>query len=229
MTETLIPQLVREPLQIRSKNTMERILRTAEELVATGTFDRTTVSELVSRAETSVGALYSRFKDKAALRSVLHERFLARLEKEVEGLTDVERWSGEPLTTVVHGLVIGLVDLLRRERGGICSLASGSGRAGRSVAVHARRVDQAICDRVEELLLEHEAEMAHPRPSVAIRVGLTMVLGALRERLVYGAGAGAGAGATGLLPERIEHDDLAAELATAYLGYLQGGAGAATS
>ncbi len=127
------------------------------------------------------------------------------------------------MTTVVHGLVIGLVDILRRERGGICSLASGSGPAGRSAAVHARRVDQAICDRVEDLLLEYEAEMAHPRPPVAIRVGLTMVLGALRERLVYGAGA------TGLLPERIEHDDLAAELATAYLGYLQGGAGAATS
>ena len=69
-------------------------------------------------------------------------------------------------------------------------------------------------------MIEHEAEMAHPRPPVAIRVGLTMVLGALRERLVYGA--------AGLLPERIEHGDLAAELATAYLGYLQGAAGAAT-
>ena len=79
MSEVVERQLVREPMQLRSRNTMGRIVSTAEELVAMGVFDRTTVLELVRRAQTSVGAFYSRFRDQAALRSVLEERFVQRV------------------------------------------------------------------------------------------------------------------------------------------------------
>ncbi len=188
-----------------------------------GVFDRTTVLELVRRAQTSVGAFYSRFKDQAALQSVLEERFVQRVEADLAALTDLGRWSGEPLAAVVHGVLEGLVDLFQRERGAIRILARGStgavagegAAAGRSTRRPARRIDRTIWGGVEELLLAYDDEMAHPRPAVAIRVGLAMVVATLRERLVYGA--------NDLLPERIGHDDLAAELATAYLAYVQGG------
>ncbi len=215
MSEVVERQLVREPMQLRSRNTMERIVSTAEELVAMGVFDRTTVLELVRRAQTSVGAFYSRFKDQAALQSVLEERFVQRVEADLAALTDLGRWSGEPLAAVVHGVLEGLVDLFQRERGAIRILARGSTGAGRSNLGPARRIDRTICGGVEELLLAYDDEIAHPRPVLAIRVGLMMVVATLRERLVYGA--------NDLLPERIEHDDLVAELATAYLAYLQGG------
>lgn len=213
-SETVVQQLVREPLQIRSRNTMDRILAAAEELVAIGVFDRATVSGLVKRAETSVGAFYSRFRDKRALKSVIQERFVGRIEAEVAKLTDSARWSGQPFVTVVHGVVTGLVDLLRRERGGFRSLACGSIGVGRLAAARARRIDQAIGQGVEGLFQGFAGEILHPRPAVAVRIGLTMVVGAARERFAYGA--------DDLLPERLDSGDLVAELAAAYLAYLQG-------
>ncbi len=52
---------------------------------------------------------------------------------------------------------------------------------------------------------------------MAIRIGLSKVVGASRERFAYGA--------DDLLPERLDSDDLVAELAAAYLAYLQGSVG----
>ena len=213
-SETGIQQLVMEPIQIRSRNTMDRILAAAEELVAIGVFDRATVSGLVKRAETSVGAFYSRFRDKKALESVIQERFVGRIEAEVAKLTDSARWSDQPFVTVVHGVVTGLVDLLRRERGGFRSMVCGSIGVGRSAAARARRIDQAIGQGVEGLFQGFAGEIIHPRPAVAVRIGLTMVVGAVRERFAYGA--------DDLLPERLDGGDLVAELAAAYLAYLQG-------
>ena len=193
---------------------MDRILAAAEELVAIGVFDRTTVSGLVKRAETSVGAFYSRFRDKKALESVIQERFVGRIEAEVAKLTDSARWSGQPFVTVVHGVVTGLVELLQRERGGFRSLVCGSIGMGPSAAARARRIDQAIGQGVEGLFQVFAGEISHPRPAVAVRIGLSMVVGASRERFAYGA--------DDLLPERLDSDDLVAELAAAYLAYLQG-------
>lgn len=193
---------------------MDRILAAAEELVAMGVFDRATVSGLVKRAETSVGAFYSRFRDKKALEWVLQERFVGRIEAEVAKLTDSGRWSGQPFVTVVHGVVAGLVELLRCERGGFRSLACGSIGGGGAVAGRVHRIDQAIGRKVEELFQGFGSEIVHPRPAVAVRIGVTMVLGAARERFADGADE--------LLPERLDTGDLVAELAAAYLAYLQG-------
>ncbi len=213
-SEAVVQQLVREPLQIRSRNTMDRILAAAEELIARGVFDRATISGLVKRADTSVGAFYSRFRDKRALESVLQERFVGRIEAEVAKLTDSARWLGQPFVTVVHGVVTGLVALLRRERGGFRSLVCGSIGGGRSVAARARRIDRAIGQGVERLFQGFAGEIAHPRPAAAVGIGLAMVVGAARERFAYGA--------DDLLPERLDSGDFVAELAAAYLAYLQG-------
>ncbi len=193
---------------------MDRILTAAEKLVEIGVFDRTTISGLVKQAGTSVGAFYSRFKDRKALEWVLHERFVDRIAAEVASLTDFGRWSGQPFVTVVHGVVTGLVDLLRRERGGFQSLACGSIGAGRAVAPRVRRIDRAIGHGVERLLQEFDGEIVHPRPALAIRIGLTMVVGAARDRFAYGADE--------LLPEGLDTGEFVAELAAAYLAYLQG-------
>ncbi len=214
VSEVVIPPLVREPLQIRSRNTLDRILAAAEELVAIGVFDRATVSGLVKRAKTSVGAFYSRFRDKKALESVVQERFVRRMEAEVAKLTDSARWSGQPFVWVVHGVVTCLVELLQRERVGFRILVCGSIGMGPSAAARARRMDQAIGGGVEGLFQVVAGAIAHPRPAVAVRIGLSMVVGASRERFAYGA--------DDLLPERLDSDDLVAELAAGYLAYLQG-------
>ena len=61
--------------QAHSQETLERLLDAAEELVSERGFDNTTVSEIVHRANSSVGAMYARFNDKDSLLVCLHERF----------------------------------------------------------------------------------------------------------------------------------------------------------
>jgi AcrR family transcriptional regulator len=66
---------VRPTHQVRSQETLERILEAAEEIVAEKGFDNATVSEIVRRAKSSVGAMYARFNDKDSLLVCLHQRF----------------------------------------------------------------------------------------------------------------------------------------------------------
>lgn len=214
-SQVLIQQWLKKPKQARSQETLDRILSVAEELISTGTFDRVTVAGIVKLAGTSVGAFYARFSDKEALRHVLQERFVWRAEAAVNEITELSHWVGRPLVEVVHGVVAGLANLLRLERGGFLSLVAGWRLRGQPEArERSRRIDGLVWDRVERLLLERKYEIAHPRPELAIRVGLSMVVWTLREHLVFGASGPGPAGAV--------DNDLVAELAAAYLTYLQG-------
>ena len=67
---------VHPPQQVRSQATLDRILVAAEALVAEKGFEDTPVSEIVSRAGSSVGAFYARFDDKHALLHALATRFV---------------------------------------------------------------------------------------------------------------------------------------------------------
>ena len=66
---------VRRPMQERSQRTLERILSAAETLILEVGFEGATVAEIVRRADSSVGAFYTRFKDKDALLRCLIDRF----------------------------------------------------------------------------------------------------------------------------------------------------------
>ncbi len=214
-SQVITQQWLKKPKQVRSQKTLERILSVAEELISSGTFDRVTVAGIVKLAGTSVGAFYARFSDKEALRHVLQERFVWRAEAAVNEVTELSRWVDRPLVEVVHGVVVGLADLLRLERGGFLSLVTGWRLRGQPEArERSARIDELVSDRVETLLLERKYEIAHPRPELAIRVGLSMVLWTLREHLVFGA--------PGPGPGGVVDDDLVAELGAAYLAYLQG-------
>jgi AcrR family transcriptional regulator len=213
--QTVVQQWLKEPTQARSKDTLGRILVAAEDLIAAGQFDRATVAGVVKRAGTSVGAFYARFSDKDALLHVLQERMVRRVETAVLGLTAEDLWEGQPLAEVVHGIVAGLACMLRLERSAFMALTAGWRVAGRpEVWDRSKRISRLIWDSVEALLVDRGDEIAHPRPEFAIRIGLSMVVWTLREHLVFGA--------AGVTPVRVSDDDLVAELATAYLSYLQG-------
>ena len=67
---------VNGPKQLRSQETLDRILTAAEGLLDEGTFDQATIAEVVRRAGTSVVAFYARFLDKQALLFTLEARAL---------------------------------------------------------------------------------------------------------------------------------------------------------
>jgi len=202
-----------EPQQERSRATLRRMLDAAETLMEDGTFERATVAEIVKRADTSVGAFYARFADKEALFHMVQLRFLTGARKRLEALTDKTRWTDAPLADVVRAVVSEIVTWFRRWRGVMAALE-----------LHARMrrdpvLDERIKDfndvgwsQVAELLLSRRAEIGHPNPDRAARLGFAFVTASLRELIVFGEGL--------MTPVSATDEELATELATALLAYL---------
>src|SRR5436305_2025149 len=90
---------VRAPQQQRSRESLERVLRAAEKLLAKRGYEGFTIAEVSRDADLSVGSVYGRFESKDALIYAIHARMLSRM---VEG--DAKHspdWQGPDIEDVV--------------------------------------------------------------------------------------------------------------------------------
>ena len=65
-----------EPIQARSRKTMNRILDAAEVLLAESSIDRIGIADITARAGVAAGSFYTRFADKEDLLERLFERYM---------------------------------------------------------------------------------------------------------------------------------------------------------
>jgi AcrR family transcriptional regulator len=105
---------IREPAQARSRETMDRILETLEELLREKPFDRITMIELAQRSGAGTSSIYARFRDKQALILGLHARLREQVLECLERLADPQRWAGEPVERIVAGIVPPCVKFYRQ-------------------------------------------------------------------------------------------------------------------
>lgn len=198
--------------QARSQETLERLLDSAESLLAKKGFEGITVAEIARRAGASVGALYSRFRGKDAVLQCLLDRFVAEVRATTSETLDVERWQGASTEEIVTEFVSFLVEIHRTRVGLLRELVA---RAHSAAPVIERKegLIQHIGDRLSALLLVRSDEIAHPDPAYAVSFGVRLVLGCLEQAILsndsdtyYG------------LPASDER--LAAELTRTYLSYL---------
>ncbi len=73
---------VRPPKQERSRETLERIVVAAEEVLDGRTFSDVSVEEILNRADVNKSSFYARFKTKEDLLPLLYERFTDRAREE---------------------------------------------------------------------------------------------------------------------------------------------------
>lgn len=200
------------PRQARSRATLDRIVTATQELLETRTFDEISISEIVARARSSVGAFYARFADKAALLDYLDELYARRV---LEGSEAAVR--GAPGDTTleedVNGLITFLVRMHRVQPGLLRTLIVEARRQSEGAfRERTRRMNQTIPPVMEGLLTKSD-RIAHPQPRRAVYLGLLMVFSTIREVTLFPEG----------LAEFVDYDDeeLIAELADAYLRYLR--------
>ena len=105
-----------EPKQIRSRETLGRIVEAAQDLLEDRHFGELTVDDIVERAESSKGSFYSRFADKESLLRYLNEVYFEKVLAGWRHFLEPARWEGASLEDVVRGLVSRLVRLYRRQR-----------------------------------------------------------------------------------------------------------------
>ena len=171
---TLTPHL-NPPKQSRSRRTLERIVRASLDILEADGSDALTVQAVVDRAGSSVGSFYARFGGKDDLLDYLGERvWREALERWNDALTSPD-WSELDLRQLAEGCVGLLADAQTSRSSYLKALDRATG--GTDSAYDAFR--RHLVDGIAGLLLRHEAEIDHPRPELAVRLGLLGVIGVI--------------------------------------------------
>ena len=202
---------VRPPQQARSQETLERILDAAEALVTEKGFADTPVAEVVSRAGSSVGAFYARFRDKDALLHALYDRYFEQAMATADAALDPARWEGASLREIVNAVVGFLVEIYREQRGLIRAFVIRN-HVDPEFQARRARLSHHVNTQLSLLLLARCDEISHPDPERATAFGLTLVFSTLDSVMLFGEMR------SGVLS--LSDEALAAELTNAYLAYL---------
>jgi AcrR family transcriptional regulator len=201
----------RPPQQTRSQATLDRILDAAESVLEEKSFGEATLAEIMERAGVTVGAFYRRFPDKDALLHLLDNRFFAELHELAKTALGDAKWQSATVSEIVHEFTTIAVQLYKERRGLLRSLFLRA-RTDPVIMQSARDVNAHYIDRLRSLLLARADQLHHPDPDRAVQLGLMILVGALRETVLFGE----------VWPNQqtVVDERLAAELARAYLAYL---------
>ena len=164
----------RAPQQRRSRRTMERIVLAAETLFGANGYEHTSVAEIVARARSSVGAFYSRFKDKEGLFFHLHARQCHLLIERIDALADEKRWRDATLAEMIAGIVSGQFAFVQERRAMSRVFIQ---RSATDPAFHERyaRAWGEVADKLRALLMTRRHEMRHPDPGRAVDMVLELL------------------------------------------------------
>lgn len=178
--------MVRDPLQLRSRETLERVASATERLLEERTFEEITIGDILREARCSSGSFYARFAGKDALLPFLYERYDAQLRPRLEARLAGEPWRGMGFREACSTLVRGMLEMYLERR-----------NLMRALALYARTNPGAFSDafyqqrrEVQELplaiLQPFIGQVPHPSPEAALRMGLFVVACAAREKLLFG-------------------------------------------
>ena len=212
MSQTLNQvEWVKPTHQARSQETLERLLEAAEEVVSEKGFDNATVSEIVRRAKSSVGAMYARFNDKDSLLVCLHERFCEQAIATAEAALEVSRWEGASIAEIFSTTVPFLVNVYHLKRGLVRAFIV-RGSSDHLFAERAGRLSRAISEKLIVLLTARRDEIKHPHPTMAVDFGLRMTFDTLDQTTLFSE--------IQRTTITYSQEQLAEELTRAFLSYL---------
>ncbi len=202
---------IRPTQQARSQETLERLLDSAEALIADKGFDDVTVAAIAARAGLSVGSVYSRFRDKMGVLHCLQDRFVEEAHLTSDAAFDPDRWQGASIEEIASELIAFLVEIHRERRGVLRELAVRT-RTELSMAARKESLVAHIGKCLIPLLVDRADRIGHPDPTAASGFALRLILGTLEQALLFGETGGYGIPAS--------DEKLATELTRAFLGYL---------
>jgi AcrR family transcriptional regulator len=202
---------VRPPQQQRSQKTFERILDAAEGHIVDGGVQSLTVSGVVARAKSSVGAFYARFPDKNALLTTLHERECEAALATTDEALDPGRWAEVPLPEALSNIVSFVVNVFGQRQRLVLAFVS---VAASQPTIARRRAALAgeVAERLYRFLAGRADEIPHPDLRLAADVCVRIIFGTLESESSIRVSLPDG--------EHLDESRLGAELTRALLGYL---------
>jgi AcrR family transcriptional regulator len=179
------PAVARPPRQKRSRESLERALTAAIEVIVDHGWDGFTVAEVSHRAQVSVGSLYARFGSKDELFIAAQERYLHGIDEESSAYFTSEEWGRlSPRETVVAA-VQGVSDSIERHGGFLRGLMLRA-VVDQEVSAHGSPSIHHLAEAFSAAILAHRDSIRRPDPELAVDVCFRMVFSAFGRRLLYG-------------------------------------------
>lgn len=204
---------VRPPQQRRSSESLERVLRAGEELLAEAGYEGFTVGEVSQRARISVGSVYGRFESKDALVHAIHRRLMGRMTNaDAVGMAAVASATGLSLDEAVRRSVCVFADTLVAERALLRAFMI-RGPVDPVIASGGSRASQEAARMFRAVILAHPGEIMHPDAPLAAEVAFRIVYDVLARQIMYGA--------TFESDREVPWDRLLDELTAASVAYLR--------
>lgn len=166
-TETLAqaqPGLT-QPLQERSRRSLEKFLEAAKEVVSERGFEDASVAEIVERSGLSVGAFYQRFENKAALLTMVHTRFVEWRLEQIEQFTPA-RWERFSIADVL-GNVIAVGVRSADDDGGFLTACFRRALSDKEFAAREARTRKALALQLANIFEQRADEIGHNHPRLA--------------------------------------------------------------
>ena len=160
-------QWIRPPRQARTQETLERLLDAAEALLAEKRFEDVHITEIASRADTSVAAFYRRFNDKEGLLHALHERLCEEAFATADDALAPERWEGAGLRSILDTVVPFLINVFE-ERQALDLAVYQRGLTDEAMRERSHRLIRHVLDGLGRLILERREEILHEQPEQAV-------------------------------------------------------------
>jgi AcrR family transcriptional regulator len=173
---------LRRPAQDRSHQTLERLLRAAEETLRQRSWGQATLSEIAHRAGVTTGAFYARFADKDALLRHLEEASYEALGARVEAaLRPLAR--GERFEERLEALYRTLADHYAEHRG-IARALSEESRSDAELGKRRRQRNTAVFARGRRWVMESHAK-ARAAGEERVTLALLAAVTTLREQVLF--------------------------------------------
>ena len=212
-SEHLELRWIKPPRQDRSRDTHERIVEATRDLMAQGrAFHEIGVAELAKHAHSSVGAFYSRFRDKDALLRVLQEELYREGLATAEDTFRIASSMVVPLEALVRAFVGLAVGSYREQRDLRRALLLEMAR-DRDLRERATELSKATCAGLVEVLARRYPDAAIARVEIAVDVAHRMVYGMLDQWLLFAYGTPTG--------RDLDDRELTEELAASVHAYLK--------
>jgi len=195
LKSTLKTSHARTPKQQRSRESFDRVIVAATELLRDGGLAALTLAAVSRRSKVSIGSIYCRVDGKDALVREVQLVVLAEMEHEFALLVNRVRRKHLPLISLVPTLIAEFASYLQKHAT-LLSAFMQQGDRDRVVEEVGRRSFQETLLDFKLLLLERASEFAHPDPEEAATMCFNVTYATLGRFLGLNSGV-PGHGGTG--------------------------------
>jgi len=176
----------RTPKQTRSRQSFDRVLDAATNILAERGFSGLTLTQVSKQSRVSIGSIYCRVDSKEDLVRAVQARALEEMDHEFAMLVNRVRRKSLPLRALVPTMTRELALYLRRHAPLLRAFMQQAADDPVLEAVGKKSFQQNALD-FKLILLDRRAEIHHPDPEHAAAMCFTVVYGCLSRFLGLGA------------------------------------------